>query len=94
MLLCNSLIYSNIILKDLIQSNKKVAFPAQNPCTTGKKYYDFGMETETIDLIKKFKAIDTAMDELAKKVEEQCKVHISDIEESMADYRSFYLGDN
>ena len=52
------------------------------------------METETIDLIKKFKAIDTAMDELAKKVEEQCKFHISDIEESMADYRSFYLGDN
>ena len=63
-------------------------------CTTGKKYYDFGMETETMDLIKKFKAIDTAMDELAKKVEEQCRVHISDLEKSMADYRSFYLGDN
>ena len=61
-------------------------------CTTGKKYYDFGMETETIDLIKKFKAIDTAMDELAKKVEEQCRVHISDLEKSMAAHSLFLEG--
>jgi hypothetical protein len=61
-------------------------------CTTGKKYYGFGMETETIDLIKKFKAIDTAMDELAKKVEEQCRVHISDLEKSMAAHSLFLEG--
>ncbi|MDA7896088.1 hypothetical protein N9B47_00315 [bacterium] len=58
-------------------------------CTTGKEYYGFGMETETMDLIEKFKAIDTAMDELAKKVEAQCRVHISDLEKSMAAHSLF-----
>ena len=61
-------------------------------CTTGKHYYDFGMETETMDLIKKFRAIDTTMDELAKKVEEQCKVYISDLEKSMAAHSLFFEG--
>ena len=63
-------------------------------CTTAKKYYGFGMDTETLALIKKLEATNAAMDQLAIEVQKQCQAHISDIEESMADYRSFYLGDN
>ena len=86
------MIYSNIILKDSIQSNKKVAFPAQNPCTTAKKYYGFGMDTETLALIKKLEATNAAMDQLAIEVQKQCQAHISDLEKSMADQSLFFEG--
>ena len=52
------------------------------------------MDTETLALIKKLEATNAAMDQLAIEVQKQCQAHISNIEESMADYRSFYLGDN